>query len=72
MNLTVNISILIDNENKFNILCRHVAKNNFLLASKYLKDIFTKSISNKGKLIHLTKACFLVLRTPLLYLPLVT
>ena len=48
-----------------------MAKNNFSLASKYIKDIYTTSISNKYKLIDFTKACLLVLRIPLLYSPLV-
>ena len=71
MSFIVNVSTIVDNEKKFNILCHHMAKDNFSLASNYVKDIFTKSISNKDKFINLTKACFLALRTPLLCLPFV-
>lgn len=71
MSLIGNVSTILDNEKRFNILCHHMAKNNFSLASNYVEDIFTKSISNKDKFIHLTKTCFLALRIPLLYLPLV-
>ncbi|HEV3270482.1 MAG TPA: hypothetical protein VGZ69_07560, partial [Candidatus Rhabdochlamydia sp.] len=70
MNFIENVSTIIDNEKKFNILCHHMAKSNFSLASNYVEDIFTKSVSNKDKFINLTKACFLALRIPLLYLPL--
>lgn len=74
----------VQKEIAFNLYCHEMAKDNVLLACNYMKSTLTgilaypnpiskttESISLKDRCINLIKAPLLLLRTPLLYLPLI-
>ena len=74
----------VQKEIAFNLYCREMAKDNVLLACNYMKSTLTgilaypnpiskttESVSLKDRCINLIKAPLLLLRTPLLYLPLI-
>ncbi|PWU15332.1 MAG: hypothetical protein C5B45_02860 [Chlamydiae bacterium] len=74
----------IQKEMVFNSHCRNMAKDNALLACNYVKSTFTGILAHpvptirqtnpiglKDRCVHLIKAPLLLLRSPLLYLPLI-